>query len=333
MEHASALPGVKKAGLTDVIPLGGSYNDSIILAEGYVMAPGESLISPSRSSVSPEYFEAMGIRLVAGRAFDERDIEGARRAIIVDQRLARHFWPDRDPIGQRMFSPNSAEDLLALPPEEDRYTVVGVVDEIKLRGPVEDRTPVGAYYFPHAQGPNRRLTFALRIAGDPATVADSLRRSIAEIDPELALYDVRLMEERLSTNVAGRKTPMLLALIFAGLALLLAALGLYGTLAFGVHQRTRELGIRLALGSGRQRILRLVLGEGLGILTVGLGLGLLGAGALARTLESQLHGVEALNPEVFLGVAAVLGLVALASAWLPASRATKVDPVVVLTQE
>ncbi|MCB1034998.1 MAG: ABC transporter permease [Acidobacteria bacterium] len=333
LQSAAALPGVEKVGMTSNIPLGGSYSDSVIFAEGYVMSPGESVISPARSTVTPGYFEAMGIPLIAGRFFDQRDAEGALRSIIVDQRLARHFWPGEDPVGKRMYSPSSAEDLQKLPPEEERYTVVGVVGEITMRALVDDRTPVGAYYFPDAQDPRRRMTFALRTTADPDGVARDLRSAVARIDPELALYDVRRMSERLSEDLTSRRTPMVLALIFAGLALLLAALGLYGTLAYGVTQRTRELGIRLALGSGRNRILRLVLGEGLLILATGLTLGMVGAGALGRALRSQLHGVEALDPTVFLWVGAVLGSAALLAAWLPARRATRVDPVIVLTQE
>ncbi len=333
LELASALPGVERAGIVNNIPLGGSYNDSVIFAEGYVMSPGESLVSPTRTSVTPGYFETMGIPLIAGRTFDPRDIEGALRTVVVDQRLAKHFWPGGNPIGKRMYLPGSSDDLQEMPPVEERFTVIGVVGDVKMRSLVEARTPVGAYYFPNAQRPSGRLTFALRTASDPVGIARNLKQGLNRLDPELAVYDVQLMRERLTDTLAARRTPMLLALMFAGVALLLAALGLYATLAFGVNQRIRELGIRLALGSGRQRILRLILGEGLVILFFGLVLGLAGASALGRTLESQLHGVRALNPQIFLIVASVLTGVALLAVWLPAARATRVDPVVVLTQE
>ena len=331
MRAVGSIPGVEKAGGTVNIPFGGSYSDSVIFAEGYEMAPGESVVSPTRAIVTPGYFEALAIPLQKGRFFDHRDTADSRKVVIVDQRLAKRFWPDQDPLGKRMFLPSNVENLMDPGPEEDRMTVVGVVDEIKMRSRVTAAEPVGVYYFPYSQSPRRWMTLTLKTAGAPEALAGTLRREVAALDPELALFAVQPMQDRLDEDLVSRRASMLLALVFAALALLLAGVGLYGTLAYLVTQRSRELGIRLALGSTASRLFRLVLGEGLAILAVGLALGLAGAIGLGKALESELYGVGALDFGVLAQVALVLAGVSLLACWLPAARAGRTDPATVLT--
>src|SRR5207247_10912187 len=161
LRRLRALPGVSAAGATNTIPMGGNNNDSVILAEGYQMSPGESVISPSSVDVTPGYFEAMGVSLVKGRVFDDRDHSTARRVVIVDEKLAKRFWPDRDPIGRRMYMPTDINQLLAITDKTVFLTVVGVVHEVRLDNLVENPHEVGAYYFPIEQAPTRGVVFSV----------------------------------------------------------------------------------------------------------------------------------------------------------------------------
>jgi len=326
-----AIPGVTAAGMTSSIPFGDNFSDSVILAEGYVMSPGESLISPSRVNVSPGYFDALAIPVVAGRSFDERDTADAPLVAIVDERLAKKFWPDQDPLGRRLYFPSDLENITAVTPDTRFFTVVGVVGTIKDRGLVEADDRVGAYYFPFAQSARRGITFAIRTAGEPVAAVPSVRRALAAIDPELPLYDVQTMAERVEESLEQRRTPMVLAVAFGVVALLLSAVGIYGVLAYQVAQRTREIGVRIALGSSRRDVFALILREGLVIVGIGLAVGVAGVVALRRVLEAQLYGVGALDPTVLVLVLLMLGVVALVACLVPAGRATRIDPLVALT--
>ena len=330
LEKVRAVPGVEQAGLTSNLPFGGDYSDSVILAEGYRMAPGESLISPFRIRVSPGYFESMGIQLRSGRFFNDSDTDQSTKVVIVDERLARRFWPGRDPVGRRMFKPENPEDFTNPGPKSRWFNVVGVVSEVRISGFIESEDRVGAYYFPVAQDPPRYLTLTVRTAGDPTALTPAIRRELAAIDRELPLYGVLTMKQRLSESLVDRRTPMVLAVTFAGVALFLAAIGIYGVLAYQVSQRRREIGIRMALGSDARGIFRLVLSEGVALLGVGLTLGLGGAFLVRRAMQSQLYGVGAMDPVVLGAVAGLLALVALAACMVPARRAARIDPVVAL---
>ena len=333
VERIRALPGVTTGGLSATVPFDGNNNDSVILAEGHVMAPGESLVSPGRWQVSAGYFEAMGARLVRGRFFDARDTETSQGVIIIDERLARKFWPNQDPLGHRMRLPTSPEDLKR-PPENARWlTVVGVIAEMKSQDLVTGDNRLGAYYLLHAQFPSPNFTFTIRTPGDPNGLVNAARREIAALDPDLPLYDIRTMEERMAESLAIRRSPMLLAAVFAGVALFLAAIGIYGVLAYLVAQRRKELGIRIALGGTARAVFALVLGEGLRLVGAGFVLGLGGAMVLGRSMRSQLYGVGSFDPAVVAIVIAVLGAVAMTACLVPAGRATRIDPVRVLNRE
>jgi putative ABC transport system permease protein len=333
LERVRALPGVQHAGLTSSIPFGGDYSDSVILAEGYQMAPGESLISPYRIRASPGYFESMGIRPLAGRLFNEGDSDNMPKVVIVDQKLARRFWGNANPVGRRMFQPDDAKDITKPGPNARWSTVVGVVPEIRISGLVSTDDRVGAYYFPLAQETPRAMTLTVKAAADPASLTPAIRRELASIDPEMPLYGVLSMQQRVDQSLVDRRTPMMLALMFAGVALFLASIGIYGVLAYQVSQRTREIGIRMALGSDAARIFKLVVGEGLVLLGVGFLFGLAGAVAIRGAMTTQLYGVSALDPTVILSVTFLLGLVALVACVVPARRASRIDPTVALSEQ
>ncbi len=328
-----AIPGVTKAGATDVIPLSGDHNDEVILAEGYQMKPGESIISPLRMDISPGYFETMGISMTKGRSFDERDKETAPLVVIVDEQLAQHFWPNSDPVGRRMYLPGNPQDLLKVDEHTTWLTVIGVVRNLRYEHLEDKGGSAGAYYRPIEQEPDNTFTFALKSAGNTDSAVRTLRAEIFRMDPDLAVFDVHSMSERIDLSLAARKTSMLLANAFGGVALSLAMLGIYGVLAYLVAQRTREIGIRVALGSPRGNILKLVLREGMELVVVGLILGIVGAASMQKALASEIYGVRALDPVVLVSVMAVLAIVALAACAVPARRAMRVDPIVALRSE
>jgi len=333
MRRLRGIAGVTTAGATSSIPLGADHSDSVIFAEGYQMQPGESVISPTRIEAAPGYFQSMRIPLVRGRYFDDRDTADSPQVVIVDTRLARRFWPGKDPVGRRMYRPESAQDVLAITEKTRFFTVVGVVGEVKQDGLVAAKTAVGAYYFPALQQPTRLMTFTVRTPGDPLVLATPVRTALAGLDPELPVFSVKTMEQVTDESLVTRRWPMLLSMGFGVVALLLSALGIYGVLAYLVTERTKEIGIRMALGGAPRAIFELVLREGLALLAIGLVGGVVGLLILRRVLEAQLYGVTPGDPTV-LGLAAlVLAVVALFACALPARRATRIDPVLALNRE
>jgi predicted permease len=333
LRRLRALPGAASVGLADSVPFGNSASMSAILAEGYQPRKGESLLAPSSLKVSPGYFETMRAKLVAGRFFTDRDGKGAPRVIIVDDRLARRFWPNQSPIGRRMYRPgDDTSDPTVITAKTEFFTVVGVVAEMKQRSLTDGDKAVGAYYFPLAQELQSGLTFAVRSTGDPTSLSGALRREIAAIDAQLPVFDMQPMSHWIDRSLADRRSPALLSIAFGFVALFLSAIGIYGVLAYLVTQRTKEIGIRVALGSSASAVFRLVLREGLLLVGIGLVLGGIGSFLLRRTLESLLFGITASDPIVLLLVSGVLAAVALAACCLPARRATRIDPLVALTE-
>ncbi|MBM3811878.1 MAG: ABC transporter permease [Acidimicrobiia bacterium] len=323
------IPGVQAAGATTGIPLLEGYHDVAIVAEGYQMRPGESFVAPKRLAVSPGYFEAMRIRLVRGRFFDDRD-DGSFPVVIVDQHLARRFWGDADPLGRRMFQPSGADMLR--PNANTRWiTVVGVVGSIRLQSLAEAVSPMGVYYFPYGQTPVRNVTLAVRTSA-PQSTLQALPAAISAINPELPLFDLKTMSQRVDLSLAGRRTSLRLAAMFGLLALFISAVGIYGVLICLVNQRRREIGIRLALGSSPSGIVTQVVKEGGSLTAAGLLCGILAAVLLRKTLLSAIYGVHPLNPFLLALVMCLLTAVALLACLLPARRAARVDPIEVLKQ-
>jgi predicted permease len=333
LSEVRALPGVRHVGFTSNLPFGGGFSDSVILAEGYRMAPGESMISPYRVRVTTGYMETLNIPLLRGRYFTDSDTATSQKVVIVDERLARKFWPAQDAVGRRMFRPQNPDDLTKLAANQEWYTVVGVVGETKMAGLVtSEQDRIGMYYFPMSQDGTHSLSLAVKTVGDPLTVVPQVRRVVGTIDPELPLYNVRTMDDRIDGTLTDRRTPMILAVVFGTVALFLAAIGLYGVLAYQVTQRTKEIGIRMALGSDPRGIFGLVLREGLTVLVAGFAVGVAGAYAIRRTMETQLYGIGAMDPMVFGLVGGVLAVVALIACSVPARRAARIDPLVALNE-
>jgi putative ABC transport system permease protein len=305
----------------------------VILAEGYQMKPGESLISPSQIAVSDGLGDALGMTVVRGRTITAVDGPGTPRSIVVDERLAQRFWPDQDPIGRRMYLPSDPNDLLK-PPADDKWLhVVGVVRSVKLRALAEGGNSglFGAYYFALAQSPDRGVAIVARTSQSPAALTSAIRAAVRSVDPAVPIYDVQTMDDRLDGALTDRRTPMILAVSFAAVALILAAIGLYGVLAYQVAQRSREIGIRMALGASAPGIFQMVLREGALVVGAGALVGLGGAWLMRRTLQGQLYEVDAMDPRVIGLVALVLAAVALVACVLPARRAASTDPAVALT--
>jgi predicted permease len=330
LAEVRALPGVNAASITSMIPFGGGGSSSVIWPEGYIPREGESVISPFRTTAGPGYFEALEIPLIAGRYFDESDNEDARQVIILDEWLARHFYGDESPLGKRLLSgtvPGVEEDE-----EPYTFTVIGVVGSIKQNDLTEGEQ-VGAYYFTYKQRPQGYMTLTVRTAVEPITLTALIRQAVARIDPDLPFYYPETMAHRVSESLVARRTPMVLLAGFAGVALLLAAVGIYGILAYSVTQRTREIGIRMALGSSPGEVSRLVVFQGVKVLGLGLVIGLGGSVALVRLIQSLLYGVEPTDPAVLVTVAVMLTTVGIGACLLPARRATRIDPTVALNTE
>ena len=327
------IPGVSYAGATEAIPLGGNHSDSVILAEGYQMKPGESLISPLSIAITPGYFEALRIPILHGRGFTDGDTDTTPRVIVVDERLARHFWPNTDPLGRRMRFPGDAKDLLKIDQHTQWMTVVGVARSLRYENLDDSGATVGAYYVPNSQYPAGSFTFALKASGDPASAATALRGEIARLDPDLALFDIHSMPERIDLSLASRRTSMLLANAFGAVALFLASLGIYGVLAYLVAQRTREIGIRVALGSSQAGILGLVLREGSKLVAIGFAVGIVAVMSLQKVMTNEIYGVRTFDPLVLICVIGVLTAIALLACAVPARRAMRVDPIVALRYE
>ena len=231
-----------------------------------------------------------------------------------------------------MFKPADIKDLTAISERTQFFTVVGVIADIKLHDLTEGAKSVGAYFYPMDQDTSAGITFAIRTAGDPLSLTNSVRAALNGIDKELPVYDTETLDQRMEKSLVSRKSPVLLSLSFGGVALGLSAIGIYGVLAYLVTQRRREIGIRIALGSSARAIFDLVLREGLILIAAGFAIGAVGAIGLRRSLESQLFGVSAGDPVVIVAVTALLALVATAACALPARRATRIDPIVALSE-
>jgi predicted permease len=323
LESIRAIPGVQAAGVTSNIALSGRASPSAVSVADRPPQPGEAAVLPSVVTVTPGYFEAMRTPLARGRYFAETDRENSVRVAIVDERLAERFWPNEDPIGKSLRRGAS-----------EPYTVVGVVRDVRFESLAGQSDAIGAAYFPHSQAPplGRLRWLAVKTAADPASVMPALRAAVKTIDPELPLSDIQTMTQRTSQSIVAQRLAMGLASLYGIVALLLSVLGLYGVLAYIVARRTREIGIRVALGSTPRNIFRIFFGEGLTLVAAGLVFGLVGSLVLGRALEGQVFGVKPADPFVLGTVALFTGVIALVACVSPAYRASRVDPLNVLSE-
>jgi putative ABC transport system permease protein len=321
--RAAALPGVERAAVVDSLPLGGSGSVLAFVIEGRPDLPPEKVQDAEFTWVSPDYFDLMGIRLVRGERFTGRERLGEPRVALVSETTARKYWPGEDPIGKRINIGN--------PEQTPWMIVVGVVSDVR-RGAL-DKEPYPQLYAHASQFPVRGMTLVTRTSGDPRALVPALRHELAALDRDLPLYEPRTMEQVLSDSISRRRFQMLLIAAFAGVGLLLAAVGIYGVISYTVAQRTHEIGVRVALGARAPDILRLVVGQGLGLTLAGVGLGLAAAFGLTRVMTSLLFGVSAADPLTYACVSLALLAVALLACLVPARRATKVDPMVALRYE
>jgi predicted permease len=325
LEKARTVPGVTAAGLTTNVPFNGNVSSGSYSIVGYTPGPGEAAPHGRQEVVGGDYFRAMQIPLIEGRLFNEGDTADSPRVVVVDQYLASRYFSGRSPLGQEIQRGG---------PATPRFTIVGVVgtiNSIDLAQPVTKER----LYYPVSQQPQGRasgMALVVKTGLDPATVVSQLRAAVQAIDPEQAIADVRTMDEWVSQSLELRRTPMVLLALFGAVALVLSAIGIYGVLAFGVAQRAREFGIRQALGADRRSILALVFGQGLRSAGAGLVLGLGGALLLSRFLRSQLFGVGQHDSAVFAGVTVLLLGVATAACYIPARRATRIDPMTALRE-
>lgn len=325
-----ALPGVEAASATAQLPFTGNNSSSVMIPEGYVPPPGESVLSPYQTVVGPGYFAAMGIQVLEGREFTDADGPDVPNVMIVDEWLARRYWPDRSPVGERMVDGQGLVGDSIGP--DNLYTVVGVVRTIKqneLTTPASEH--VGAYYFPYRQQVPGTQALVVRTATDPAAITPALRDVVRRMDAELPLFGTETMAQRVDDSLKARKVPLKLLGVFAGVALFLAVVGIYGSLAYSVSQRRREIGIRMAMGSAPEDVFKSVVRQGMRVTAGGLVLGVAAALLLTRYVQSVLFGIEATDPRVMVTVAALLALVGLAACVIPARRATAVDPVSALS--
>ncbi|MEO5511712.1 MAG: ABC transporter permease [Longimicrobiales bacterium] len=326
IERLSAVPGIVNASASTAIPLNDDFDSSVMSAEGYVSQPGESVLAPTRITASPGYFEALRIPMVSGRTFSKADREGSLPVAIIDEFLAAKYFAGRDPIGKRICQCVPGLDLGE---EIEWKTVVGVAKTVRMESLTGDQT-LGQYYFALPQEAQSHMFLVLRTQGDPTSLLSAVRAAVTELDADLPVYSVATMEETLSESLGTTRIRTVLLVGFGSIAVLLAAIGIYGVLAYSVAQRKAEIGVRLALGSPRATVFRLVLGQGMKLLAGGLVIGGIAAVLLSGFVEGLLFGVNATDPIVYVSVAAVLSLVALVACGVPARRATLIEPGVAL---
>jgi putative ABC transport system permease protein len=325
LERVRALPGVVSAGYTTAAPLTWKGGTNSFTVEGRAQGPDQDA---QYRQVSVGYMETMGVKLRQGRFFDEHDDAQAQPVAVINETMARRFWQGENALGKR-FNPDS-DDW-----KNTWVTVVGVVGDIKemgLEAPAKAEMFFSYKQLPHTLW-NMPRDLIVRTAGDPMSLADAARQAVWSVDPDQPVSNVRTMDEILAEEVADRRIGMTLLAAFATLALALASLGVYGVISYSVAQRAQEIGIRMALGAGRKNILRIVLVDGMRLATAGVAIGLGVSFALTRLMAGLLFGVSASDPHTLAGVTLLLIAVALAACFIPAQRATKVDPMVALRSE
>lgn len=325
-ERLRGIPGVTHAAITNALPFTNAGGSGSFKIEGQTLPPNDPGPHGNRRSVSPDYFKALQIPLIRGRVFSSLDRAETEPVCLIDDTLARRYWPGADPIGQHI-------QLYASSSTSTHWmTIVGIVGHAKASS-LQFDTSEGFYYMPLAQAPQDSAGIVVRTDGNPTSLSDAIRAAVGAVDPAEALYDFRTMQERVDESLTGQRFLVILLSIFAGLALALAALGVYGIISYTVRLRDRELGVRIALGADRRDLFRLILGQGFRFACIGFAIGLLATLLAGRVLSSLLYGTSLFNPVTLFAASAVLAATILFACYVPARRAAKVDPMVALRYE
>jgi putative ABC transport system permease protein len=324
LERVRNLPGVESASATRTLPLGGSNWGRGLTVEGHpVMSTGQTP-TVQHTVVEPGYFRTMGITLLAGRDFTDADTKDAPDVTIIEERLARQYWPNESPLGKRVrFGP--PED------NEPWHTIVGVVSTVRDQSVQEETRP--SVYLPHQKVPVPSMSLVARTSVNPHEFIGAVRREVAQLDPDLPVSKVATMEEVVAESIWQPRLYAMLFAVFAGGALLLALIGIYGVMAFLVQTRTHEIGVRMALGASARDVFKLIVGRGMKLTAVGVVIGIAGAIALTRLIHSLLFNTSATDPLTFILISLLLSLAAFFACYIPARRAAKVDPLVALRYE
>jgi putative ABC transport system permease protein len=342
LDNMRALPGVEATAAASGLPLGNNGWQTSFMVDGRPLPPRDQTPLLEACAVTPDYFRAMNIPLLRGRYFNDQDNrsflagrdlskldEGERlvagaNAIVIDEEFARRYWPNEDAVGKRIKFGNDDKSPVV--------TVVGIVGRVKMEGPSQDSNRVQGY-FPFAQLPINNMAVIVRASRDPNQLIAAAREQVKAIDPDQPIYGIRTMDEIRAESVAAERLNLTLLSIFAGIALALAIVGIYGVMSYTVTQRTHEIGIRMAIGAQPRDVFKMVIGQGMILALIGVGFGLVGAFGLTRLMATMLFGVAPTDPATFAVIAILLTLVALLACYLPSRRATKVDPVVSLRYE
>jgi putative ABC transport system permease protein len=342
LENLRGMPGVEATAAASGLPLGNNGRQTSFVIDGRPRPPRDQTPLMEACLVTPDYFRAMNIRLIRGRYFDDHDdrswiagqdlskLEEVERemaplnSIIIDEEFAKRYWPGEDAVGKRIGMGSEKRPLY--------LTVLGVVARVKMEGLGQDSNRVQGY-FPFKQIPDNDMTMIVKASGDPNQLIGGVRQQVAAIDPDQPIYSVRTMHEIRAESVAPERLNLTLLSIFAGIALILAIVGIYGVMSYSVTQRTREIGIRMAIGAQPRDVFRMVIWQGMLLALIGVGIGLVGAFGFTRLMTTMLFGIEPTDPTTFAAIAVLLTAVALVACYVPGRRATKVDPVVSLRYE
>jgi putative ABC transport system permease protein len=325
LERVRAIPGVESAGVINTLPLSGGPTIAFRV-EGRPILTVDKWIPTSFRSVSPDYFRAMNITVLQGRTFTPEDTAGAPRKLMINQALAQRDFPNEEPVGKRITLGNTDANNQPI-----WFEIVGVTANVRSIELREEAPP--ELYFATPQLPFQNMAVVVRSTVEPESIAPALRQAVAEVDRNVPVAQVQTMEHIVSQSVTQPRFNLFLVGLFGGVALLLSAAGIYGVTAYTVTQRTHELGIRLALGAQVSDVLKLVLGEGMAVIGIGMVIGLAASFGLMRLMRSLLFGVGENDPLTFAAISLVLLFVALLACYLPARRATKVDPMIALRYE
>jgi predicted permease len=320
-ERVRGLPGVTGEGGVSALPLTPSVGWGGMDIEGYVPPPNQPELQVDIRVATADYFRTMEIPLLQGRVFASTDTEKSQPVAIIDQKMAARFWPKAHAVGKRIRQGD----------KDPWVTIAGVVGVVKEYGLDTDTRMV--VYYPHSQKPAGTLFVVARTTGDPAALADSVVQQVRSLDQDVPVYDIATMQQRVSDSVARQRFAMTMLGAFAGFAMILAAIGVYGVMSFLVTQGTSDIAIRMALGAQRGSILSLVMQQGMGLALIGVAAGVVGALSLTHLMSGLLFGVSATDPVTFAAGAALLATVALAACYFPARRAMRVDPMVALRYE